>query len=412
MTYGASGKPINTEETCVYSPACAASGGLHCFEQTGCKYQSSLGAAVAAEETVANATAGARRLGSCTADAKPCTALGQPQLWCFQDPSCPGGGYNGGQGCIEDSGCRYCDATAMNGPSYDGEACPSPAPSPSNPCGSLSQTDPAPCPMTYGASGKPINTVETCVYSPACARSGGLHCFEQTGCKYQSSLGAAVAAEEAVANATAGALRLGSCTSDAKPCTALGQPQFWCFQDPSCPGGGYNGGQGCIGDSGCRYCDATAMNGPSYDGEACPSPAPSPSNPCESLSKTDPAPCPMTYGASGKPINTEETCVYSPACAASGGLHCFEQTGCKYKSSLGAAVAAEETVANATAGALRLGSCTSDAKPCTALGQPHIWCFQDPSCPGGGYNGGQGCIGDSGCRYCDATAMNGPSYDG
>merc|ERR1712039_142274 len=102
---------------------------------------------------------------------------------------------------------------------------------PSNPCESLSKTDPAPCPMTYGASGKPINTRKTCVYSPACAEFGGLHCFEQTGCKYQSSLGAAVAAEETVA----------------------------------------------------------------------------PSNPCESLSKTDPAPCPMTYGASGKPINTRKT---------------------------------------------------------------------------------------------------------
>jgi len=73
-----------------------------------------------------------------------------------------------------------------------------------------------------------------------------------------------------------------------------------------------------------------------------------PSNPCESLSKTDPAPCPMTYGASGKPINMEKTCVYSPACAASGGLDCFEQTGCKYKSSLGAAPAAEETATTET----------------------------------------------------------------
>merc|ERR1719517_2762 len=126
--------------------------------------------------------------------------------------------------------------------------------------------------MTYGASGKPINTVEKCVYSRACAVSGGLHCFEQTGCKYQSSLGAAVAAEETV----------------------------------------------------------------------------NPSNPCESLSKTDPAPCPMTYGASGKPINMEKTCVYSAACAASGGLDCFEQTGCKYKSSLGAAPAAEETATTET----------------------------------------------------------------
>jgi len=56
-----------------------------------------------------------------------------------------------------------------------------------------------------------------------------------------------------------------------------------------------------------------------------------PSNPCESLSVTDPAQCPMTHGASGAAINTAKTCVYSPACAASGGLDCFEQTGCKYK---------------------------------------------------------------------------------
>ncbi|CAK0822031.1 unnamed protein product [Prorocentrum cordatum] len=35
------------------------------------------------------------------------------------DPTCPG------QGCVEDSGCRYCDASAIGGPSYDGEACPS-----------------------------------------------------------------------------------------------------------------------------------------------------------------------------------------------------------------------------------------------------------------------------------------------
>merc|ERR1712107_956461 len=55
-----------------------------------------------------------------------------------------------------------------------------------------------------------------------------------------------------------------------------------------------------------------------------------PSNPCERLSETDPAQCPMTHGASGAAINTAKTCVYSPACAASGGLDCFEQTGCKY----------------------------------------------------------------------------------
>ena len=60
-----------------------------------------------------------------------------------------------------------------------------------------------------------------------------------------------------------------------------------------------------------------------------------PSNPCKSLSETDPAQCPMTHGASGAAINTAKTCVYSPACAASGGLDCFEQTGCKYSDGFG-----------------------------------------------------------------------------
>jgi len=103
------------------------------------------------------------------------------RIWCFQDPACPG------EGCIEDSGCRYCDASAIGGPSYDGEACPSPTPS-----------------------------------------SG--------------------------------------CTADAKPCAAAhSNSAIWCFQDPTCPG------KGCVEDSGCRYCDASAIGGPSYDGEACPS---------------------------------------------------------------------------------------------------------------------------------------------
>merc|ERR1712087_310070 len=159
---------INTGNKCVYSPACAASGGLNCFEQTGCRY-----------------------------------------VYGF----------------------------------------------PSNPCESLSETYPAVRPMTYGASGQPINTGNKCVYSPACAASGGLNCFEQTGCKYVYGFGKDLSASF-------------------------------------------------------------------------------PSNPCESLSETYPAVCPMTYGASGQPINTEKKCVYSPACAASGGLNCFEQTGCKYSDAI------------------------------------------------------------------------------
>merc|ERR1712187_586003 len=146
-TYGASGQPINTEKKCVYSPACAASGGLNCFEQTGCKYSDAI----------------------------------------------------------------------------------------SNPCESLSETYPSTCPMTYGASGHPINTEKKCVYSRACAASGGLHCFEQTGCKYSDGFGKDLSASF-------------------------------------------------------------------------------PSNPRESLSETYPSTCPMTYGASGHPINTEKKCVYSPAC--------------------------------------------------------------------------------------------------
>jgi len=82
----------------------------------------SLGVALATEETGASlrGSAAARRLGSCTADAQPCAAPhSNSAVWCFQDPTCPG------EGCVEDSGCRYCDASAIGGPSYNGEACPS-----------------------------------------------------------------------------------------------------------------------------------------------------------------------------------------------------------------------------------------------------------------------------------------------
>merc|ERR1740138_905255 len=148
----------------------------------------SLGVALAAEETGASlrGSAAARRLGSCTADAQPCAAPhSNSAVWCFQDPTCPG------EGCVEDSGCRYCDASAIGGPSYDGEACPSPTPSPTPSAG---------------------------------------------------------------------------CAADAKPCAAPhSNSAIWCFEDPTGPG------EGCVEDSGCRYCDASAIGGPSYNGEACPS---------------------------------------------------------------------------------------------------------------------------------------------
>nr|ABX80192.1 conserved hypothetical protein [Prorocentrum minimum] len=270
----------------------------------------SLGAALATEETTASlrGSAAARRLGSCTADAKPCAAPhSNSAIWCFEDPTCPG------QGCVEDSGCRYCDASAIGGPSYDGEACPSLAPS------SGCTVDAKPCAAPHS------NSAIWCFEDPTCPGQG---CVEDSGCRYcdASAIGGPSYDGEACPSTQSLGAALGAdegCTADAKPCAAPhSNSALWCFEDPTCPG------QGCVEDSGCRYCDASAIGGPSYDGEACPSPAPS-------------------------------------------------------------------------------SGCTVDAKPCAA---PHsnsaIWCFEDPTCPG------QGCVEDSGCRYCDASAIGGPSYDG
>merc|ERR1711972_859018 len=145
----------------------------------------------------------------CTADAKPCAAPHSNSAhWCFEDPTCPG------QGCIEASGCRYCDASAIGGPAYDGEACPS-----------------------VSSLGVALAVEETTTALPA--------------------------AEDV--NTTAGARRLGGCTPDAKPCAAPhSNSAHWCLEDPTCPG------LGCVEDSGCRYCDASAIGGPPYNGEACP----------------------------------------------------------------------------------------------------------------------------------------------
>merc|ERR1712151_590856 len=156
-------------------------------------------------------------------------------------------------------------------------------------CESLSETHPSPCPMTYGASGQPINTEKQCVYSPACAASGGLNCFEQTRCKYSDGFGKDLSA-----------------SFPSNPCESLSETY-----PSTCPMTYGASGHPINTEKRCEYSDAI-------------------SNPFESLSETYPSTCPMTYGASGQPINTDKQCVYSPACAASGGLNCFEQTGCKY----------------------------------------------------------------------------------
>merc|ERR1712151_35810 len=55
--------------------------------------------------------------------------------------------------------------------------------------GSLSETDPAPCPEVQGGSGAFINTDLTCVYNPGCINGAvSLNCFEDTGCQYKSAL--------------------------------------------------------------------------------------------------------------------------------------------------------------------------------------------------------------------------------
>jgi len=101
------------------------------------------------------------------------------------------------------------------------------------------------------------------------------------------------------------------------------------------------------------------------------------SNPCKSLSESDPAPCPMTHGASGAAINTAKTCVYSPACAASGGLDCFERTGCKYSDGFGIELSANFSFNTATASASTLAY--PSPTQCGAPGEPKT-CSADSNC--------------------------------
>ena len=103
----------------------------------------------------------------------------------------------------------------------------------------------------------------------------------------------------------------------------------------------------------------------------------SPSYPCESLSEADPAQCPMTYGASGAAINTAKTCVYSSACAASGGLDCFERTGCKYSDGFGIELSANFSFNTATASASTLAY--PSPTQCGAPGEPKT-CSADSNC--------------------------------
>ncbi|CAK0822025.1 unnamed protein product [Prorocentrum cordatum] len=161
----------------------------------------------------------------------------------WRDPTCPG------QGCVEDSGCRYCDASAIGGPSYDGEACPSPAPS------SGCTADAKPCAAPHA------NSAIWCFEDPTCPGQG---CVEDSGCRYCDA--SAIGGPSYDGEACPSPAPSSGCTADAKPCAAPhSNSAIWCFEDPTCPG------QGCVEDSGCRYCDASAIGGPSYDGEACPS---------------------------------------------------------------------------------------------------------------------------------------------
>jgi hypothetical protein len=427
MTHGASGAAINTAKTCVYSPACAASGGLDCFEQTGCKYSDGFGSELrgaAAKpppppEAPANAAAPQANPPGDVQDGYTVvpdtymegvwTSFQGPfataKYWCDSyAPRCRGFSQKDGddQYWWLGTGDDRTGKSTRPAPEYttylkaaSGGASGTSNTSaghllganPSNPCKSLSETDPAQCPMTHGASGAAINTAKTCVYSPACAASGGLDCFEQTGCKYSDGFGsglrgagtkpppppAAPATAAAPQANPPGDVRDGYTVvpntyiegvwthvqdpfSTAKEycdyysaCRGFsqkdGDDQYWWLGT-----GDYITGKKTRPALGYTTYLKPASGGASGTSNASAGhlQGANPSNPCESLSKTDPAPCPMTYGASGKPINMEKTCVYSAACAASGGLDCFEQTGCKYKSSLGAAPAAEETATTET----------------------------------------------------------------
>jgi hypothetical protein len=144
-----------------------------------------------------------------------------------------------------------------------------------------------------------------------------------------------------------------------------------CFFDPTCgkeaPGQCKTGcGAGGAAPQ-CRYCDC-------FGKDLC---ANFHSNPCESLSETDPAPCPMTYGASGAAINAAKMCVYSQACVASGGLDCFEQTGCKYSDGFGIDLSANLSSNTATASASTLAY--PSPTQCGEPGEPKT-CSADSNC--------------------------------
>jgi hypothetical protein len=108
--------------------------------------------------------------------------------------------------------------------------------------------------------------------------------------------------------------------------------------------------------------------------------------PCESLSETDPAPCPMTYGASGAAINTAKMCVYSRACAASGGLDCFEQTACKYCDGFGIDVSANLSSNTATASASTLAYYPLATECTNALCNDFSYCASSVNFPIIGYD--------------------------
>ncbi|CAK0805049.1 unnamed protein product [Prorocentrum cordatum] len=431
----------NSALWCFEDPTCPGQG---CVEDSGCRYCDA--SAIGGPSYDGEACPSPAPSSGCTVDAKPCAAPhSNSAIWCFEDPTCPG------QGCVEDSGCRYCDASAIGGPSYDGEACPSLAPS------SGCTVDAKPCAAPHSNSAiwcfeDPTCPGQGCVEDSGCRyamprRSAGLHTmvrrahlpllsvphwpptraalrtrslaqpriptrlsgasrtqpaqgkgasrtraagicdasaiggpsYDGEACPSTQSLGAALAADE-------------GCTADAKPCAAPhSNSALWCFEDPTCPG------QGCVEDSGCRYCDASAIGGPSYDGEACPS--------TQSLGAAlaadegctaDAKPCAAPHS------NSALWCFEDPTCPGQG---CVEDSGCRYCDA--SAIGGPSYDGEACPSPAPSSGCTVDAKPCAA---PHsnsaIWCFEDPTCPG------QGCVEDSGCRYCDASAIGGPSYDG
>merc|ERR1719281_865192 len=206
------------------------------------------------------------------------TGVGDPGSWDYDPNVISGLPASGLRGAMVNSSqmqatAVYCDPTLTDPPQLcpGGLACPdcgsnrcacptgpSPSPTPPTPqllCESLSETDPAPCPRVQGGSGAYINTDLTCVYNPGCITGAvSLNCFEDTGCQYKSALTA--------------------------PSLEAAAEEDQCAQGPDSACGPYPGGSCCPGTS-------CAGHG-------------SPCLPvCESLSETDPAPCPEVQGGSG-----------------------------------------------------------------------------------------------------------------